>query len=59
MLFFLFIRAFGSGHIGGYRQPAENPTNHRYRNVILTNELSWWHTMAAIATRFEIFSTTF
>ena len=34
------IRAFGSGHIGCYRQPGENPTNHRYRNVILTNALA-------------------
>jgi hypothetical protein len=33
------IRAFGSGHFGCYRQPGENPTNHRYRNVILTNAL--------------------
>jgi hypothetical protein len=23
------IRAFGSGHIERYRQPAQNPTNHR------------------------------
>jgi len=29
----------GSGHIGCYRQPGEDPTNHRYRNVILTNAL--------------------
>jgi len=29
------IRAFGSGHFGCYPQPGENPTNHRYRNVIL------------------------
>jgi len=34
------IRAFGSGHIECYRQPGENPTNHRYRNVILTNALN-------------------
>jgi hypothetical protein len=33
------IRAFGSGHIGCYRQPGQDPTNHRYRNVILTNAL--------------------
>ena len=33
------IRAFGSGHIGGYRQTGEDPTDHRYRNVILTNAL--------------------
>jgi hypothetical protein len=34
-----YIRAFESGHIGGYRQPAEDTTNYRYRNVILTNAL--------------------
>ena len=34
------IRAFGSGHIGRYRQTGEDPTNHRYRNVILTNALT-------------------
>ena len=42
ILFFLLkkiIRAFGSGHIGGYRQTGEDPTDHRYRNVILTNAL--------------------
>jgi hypothetical protein len=35
-----YIRAFASGHIGGYRQPGEDTTNHRYRNVILTNALA-------------------
>ena len=34
------IRAFGSGYIGRYRQPWEDTTNHRYRNVILTNALN-------------------
>ncbi len=34
------IGAFGSGHIGCYRQPGENPTNYRYRNVILTNAIA-------------------
>ena len=33
------IRAFGSGHIGCYRQPGQDPKNYRYRNVILTNAL--------------------
>ena len=33
------IRAFAPGHIGGYPQPWEDPTNCRYRNVILTNAL--------------------
>ena len=32
-------RAFASGHIGRYRQPGEDTTNYRYRNVILTNAL--------------------
>ncbi len=36
---YIIIRAFVSGHIGRYRQPGEDPTNYRYRNVILTNAL--------------------
>ena len=37
------IRAFGLGHIGRYRQPGEDTTNFRYRNVILTNALDGIH----------------
>ncbi len=36
----IITRAFASNHIGRYRQPGEDTTNYRYRNVILTNALA-------------------
>jgi hypothetical protein len=33
------LERFGSTHIGRYRQPGEDTTNYRYRNVFLTTTL--------------------